>query len=503
VRSIAESCRRVLAERTVVLGLLVGLLALGGLWAGPTAASAASPGGGPARAVHVERCAGAPDRSASPSKGSAEPDARGELVEMPMSITLASSTNATDVGLAVPLQMTITGGRAPYRVDWQTLPGGPDENVSVADGNVSAVIVGHEAGRLWVRVTATDANWMTDTVVAVVADIHPAPTLLVEPVSRAIDAGAMAEVTGLVSGGTPPFAWTAAASLPAVNVSGAAGVADPSEPALWSGRFVDPGNATIAMTIVDAAGVPVSANATIEVHAAFADALAVETVEPEATVALNLSAYASGGLAPYAFALTLSDGESDSGVLASAGAVDWVAHPQVPGYLLVSLSVTDALQQHDRQSATVLVGPAPPASASPPSSPVPSNSATAGAGDDGAGSASSWAGAGAGIALLAGLAGFALWRRRRPAPSKAVDPGARDVEIVRKIVEECDGSPRPTLRLLAEEEGVGAAAFDQALARLEAEGRVRSETGADGAQRVHWVAPASVASGDDEKRGSA
>ncbi len=77
-----------------------------------------------------------------------------------------------------------------------------------------------------------------------------------------------------------------------------------------------------------------------------------------------------------------------------------------------------------------------------------------------------------------------LWGRRPP-PFTASIPDA--VEVLRRIIEPCDGAERAMVELLAEEEGVPWARVHRTIDRLCTEGRIRSDRGDDGVVRLTWT----------------
>ncbi len=77
-------------------------------------------------------------------------------------------------------------------------------------------------------------------------------------------------------------------------------------------------------------------------------------------------------------------------------------------------------------------------------------------------------------------------RERKPVLREARDP----VAVIRGIIEPCDGIDRPTLELLADEEGLGRDLVDRTLARLRTDGTLRYERGPDGEEVFAWAHPA-------------
>lgn len=76
-----------------------------------------------------------------------------------------------------------------------------------------------------------------------------------------------------------------------------------------------------------------------------------------------------------------------------------------------------------------------------------------------------------------------LWGRRPP--PRVTMPDA--VEVLRRIIEPCDGAERAMVELLAEEEGVPWNRVRRTIDRLCVAGRIRSDRGDDGIVRLTWI----------------
>jgi hypothetical protein len=79
-----------------------------------------------------------------------------------------------------------------------------------------------------------------------------------------------------------------------------------------------------------------------------------------------------------------------------------------------------------------------------------------------------------------------LLRRRRVRRDRLPTPGPDPVAVLRRIIEPADGAERFTVELLAEEAGVPLAQVRSTIDRLVSEGRVHSESGADGEEVLSW-----------------
>lgn len=74
-----------------------------------------------------------------------------------------------------------------------------------------------------------------------------------------------------------------------------------------------------------------------------------------------------------------------------------------------------------------------------------------------------------------------LWRRIR-----VTAPGRDPAEVLRTIIEPCDGVERSVVEMLAEEEGIDRQTVGTTLERLRRTGALRAERGADGEEVLAW-----------------
>ncbi|HUI38226.1 MAG TPA: hypothetical protein VLY85_01190 [Thermoplasmata archaeon] len=413
-------------------------------------------------------------------------------VEVDPAISISADVPATDVGLPIPITILAGGGSPPFTVSWQALPGGSSSSSTLSEpGEIDVAAAAPSPGYEWIRATVVDRFGISATVQAIVATVYPMPVLLLTAVRGEVDAGSTAYVSGLLSGGTPPFSWAAATSLPAENVTGAVGRVGFSEPINWSGSFRMDGSAVVRFAVLDGAGIPLSGNVTIEVFPALSPVLLVGTSTPAAGTPLNVSVDLGGGLAPYDCLVELSDGETFRATAASPGPLSWTAHPTAAGYLEIRFSVSDALSGEAASESTIIIAPAPslpddPSSPGGTSSPPPAAASPARAASSAA-AWGQWALGGLGLAMMGALLLFLGWRRlgRRPRPEVPSD--SKTVDAIRRLSGEPDGIEKAALVLLAQEEGIGASELDLVLGRLESEGRVRLEPVPDGGSTVHWV----------------
>lgn len=404
------------------------------------------------------------------------------------SIAVSSAIGATDAGLPIPLTMEVNGSFPPFTLDWSPLPVGPASSSVLAGPGTFEVATTQDApGYAWIRATVTDRGSAASTIDAVVAVVHPRPQALLVAVEPAIDAGSVALATGLVDGGTPPFSWTAQSSLPVSNVTGANGSVGASGTIAWSGRFAAWGNATVRLQIADSVGVLLVAETTFRVYPPLAPVLAIGTRAPASGAPLNLSGTVAGGLGPYEYSWTLSDGEQASGSIPSAGPILWVAHPTTVGFLTVRLTVVDLLAGQATAISTLFLDPGipAPAAADPPSgSPAPPSAAPKG----GTAGAAWEAPVGLAVVLTVGAVALAWeWRRRRQRVGSPAPSSNRNAETVAGLLRDPEGTELAALQLLAESEGLSTGEFEAAVRSLETAGKVRVDRSEEGSALVRWV----------------
>ncbi|HEV2429286.1 MAG TPA: hypothetical protein VGV64_05510 [Thermoplasmata archaeon] len=397
------------------------------------------------------------------------------------SIGLSSGAPETDVGRPIPIRFDVAGSFPPFLLDWQMLPGGEGNLTSLPHAMGTEFLAEASGpGVAWIRAAVTDRSGVTTVVEAPVAYVAPSPQFVFTADEGTVDAGSLAQGSGYVLGGTPPYLWTASTSLPATDVGGMRGGAAAGGSIDWSGRFLGSGNASLGVSVVDGAGVPMNATVRFVVLPPLALRLVPISANVSSGGGLDLALDLSGGLPPYDYRLSLSDGESVVSTLLSPGPFRWTAHPLSEGFLEITFSASDALGGGSSTALTVAVGTAAPSAppalggpSAPPATrtPAPPTSAPASA-------------VGAVVAglVLAATVGFWLWRRwqRRSPVAPPPDPSRQAIATLERLLDESEGIERERLRGLAEEEGVPADSFGPALARLRSSGRVRSTTDPEG-----------------------
>ncbi len=392
------------------------------------------------------------------------------------SIGLFPSEASTDAGLPIPFAVDVAGGTPPYTLTWTTLPDGAPNVTHPAEAALWYVHAESDVlGLLWVQATVTDANGLGVTIEGVIADILPAPSIILAPPNPGVAAGSLGTLSGTVLGGSPPFVWTVAPDRILPDADNDSTVTGDGMTLSWTARFPAPGPIEVLVTLTDAVGQRAQANTTIDVLAPLVAILGFASARPVAGGALDLSLNLSGGAAPYTVELELSDGESARLVAPTSGPLTVTVHPKDGGPLAVQAVVDDASGASVTVTATADLDPPVAAATVAPSG--------------GSGSALT---AGAGLLVL--LAAFAalvvLWRRRHrtATTSDATARAATSSSAVERILRDSEGLDRSAVKLLAESDGVRPEEVDAALGALLARGAVRAEEAPDGGERLRWVA---------------
>lgn len=257
-------------------------------------------------------------------------------IEVPApTLTLTPATlPATTAGLAYSETLSASGGVAPYAytVTAGTLPTGLSLSSAGALAGTPT-----EAGTFNISLTATDTygQAVTNTYALVVAT----PTLTLSPAAGALpnaSAGVAYSQSLTVSGGIAPYTTTLAGALPT-------GLSfDPAALRL-SGTPTQSGTFTLTVTTTDSTtGIPATASATYTLTVLVPSL----TLTPEtlggatAGVAYTQAFVASGGIAPYQYAL--SAGTLPTGLSLNATTGQLAGTPTQAGAFDVSITATDS-----------------------------------------------------------------------------------------------------------------------------------------------------------------
>ncbi|MCI4336237.1 MAG: hypothetical protein L3K17_03445 [Thermoplasmata archaeon] len=390
------------------------------------------------------------------------------------SVTASSVNASADAGTPVGLHVDASGGVPPYSLGW-TLTGNGSSGSAIlpSPGAYSEAVWTNATGPAWAGVTLVDAlggrasaaTWVTTEFA------YPNVSLALSPAWA--EAGQPFHLLVAVAGGTPPIVWSVGAIAPLLSGSASQGTLDRSGDIAWNATIEIVGNFTVWFTARDAVGVDLEAAVTVSVIPPVNASLAILNASPTAGAPLALGGLIGGGVGPFDYDWTLSDGERAAGNLSSAGPINWTASPSSPGYLSILLTVRDAAGGTAQEVRTVLVLPGPP-----PSSPPPGTTAL---------DSLPWTlGALLGVSVAA-LAGW-VWVRRRRRPVTDDHDGPVRTEVVARLLEENGEVDIETLEYLADGEGLDPPEVRRAVEALVTDGRVRRENSADG-DRLFWVDP--------------
>lgn len=430
-----------------------------------------------------------------------------ELVVPPPRLSIRSLEPYGEVGSIVPVRVNITGGFGPISLSWN-LSGdrsGGEETIG-SDGEGVLTLPLSAPGDDALAVRASDALGRSDVNDSLLVRVDPPLAANASTVTSLLPSGALAIVRGVALSGCPPFLWWVAPALVSSNASVGNGWLPATGWFGWNGSYAREGNLSIFVGVVDGCGLAWQTNLSAAlVPSLWVDARAEPGPDaPNETLALNLSI--QGGLPPFRLVVNESDGESWNRTVASDGSYRWLFPTRGNGSLTVEVSVTDEAGGVAKSAFSVVLvpppqptapppppppspppppppspPPAPPAQSPPPVAvPGPSNNSTASSTTD----PILWA---LTAALATGAGGSLFFlrtrrSRRRPSPTPGPDP----VATLRKIIEPADGAERFTVELLAEEAGVPLSLVRSTIDRLVSEGKVRSESGADGEEVLSW-----------------
>lgn len=239
-------------------------------------------------------------------------------VDSPLGASAFATPNPVTTGVPVTFFTNITGGAAPYSVDWR-VPGAGAHTSPTFETTFAT------AGPLWVNLTVTDtaeASWNASFPLTVL----PAMGVTASANRSATDAGFPVQFSSIVGGGVPPDA----ATWQFGDGSGAAGT-DATHAYAAAGAF------TATVTALDALGSVASASVSILVHGALGVHPAGPTTSvPVVGTPVVLSAGIWGGTPPFVVRWNLGNG-------ATSNLTDPSVAFGTPGNATVSVTVSDAV----------------------------------------------------------------------------------------------------------------------------------------------------------------
>ncbi len=261
-------------------------------------------------------------------------------------ITVTPPPAPFTVGTSPGAVLSPAGGSGPYL--FAVAPGGsmPPGLTLNADGSLSGTPT--TAGTYTVPIVVTDSVGASVTV-NVTFTVNAAPVVLSIAAPPVMTVGTPSSITLAASGGSAPYQFTlTSGTLPAGLTLNADGTV--------TGTPSAAGSTTVTITVTDNAGANTPNTVTFTVNAA--SVVLSIAAPPAMTVGspVNMALAASGGSAPYQFALT--SGTLPAGLTLNAdGTV--TGTPSVEGTSIVTITVTDNAGNSTPNPVTFAVNAAP------------------------------------------------------------------------------------------------------------------------------------------------
>ncbi len=393
-------------------------------------------------------------------------------------LSAVSPALTAEVGQPCAVTFNVTGGVAPFRVEWHELGTPVDGVLSVAsDGRVLLPLTPEIPGSLQLVAQLVDADGATTSNATTEFVVDPALNATAGSARTLTREGAELALAGSVRTGAPPFLWVVSPAPVPANGTVDTGTLASAGPFTWQGNYSLEGWATLTWIVVDAAGGFSSTTVVAEAVPPFAGTVTAAPGDPTAPGTFDLDVALAGGLPPFRLDVTASDGTTWNRTIASDGATNLTFTLGSGGSIGLEGNLTDALGAVVPWTDEVSV-PAPAAPAAPPTpspSPPPAGPSLLAAGLVGA------------VVLGGGVGALCLRRRRR---GRSVVPAPPDpVAVLRRIIEPSDGADRGTVELLAEEAGIPLEDVRATIDRLIADRTLRSETDPDGEDVLSWSDP--------------
>jgi hypothetical protein len=393
------------------------------------------------------------------------------LIRPPPSVTVSSPLTAVDAGVPAPILLGITGGVPPLTASWAPYDAASNESGEwPTDGSYLGEVNFSTPGPGWVLARVVDALGDSASADDLVTEVVPQGTIALSTNGSVGEVGWPLGIAVAIQQGAPPFQCLLSSSLPFSNSTGPFRVVPSDGTYRWSVSFAFSGVAMLNLTAVDTMGARLSGSTSFLVE----PPLSVHLTAPElqTTSSLLVSANVSGGLAPYTYALRLSDGETSNGTIPSAGAVSVAFDPPGEGNYTVGVRVTDALGVSSNSTEFLRVLGPSPSTADPPSSTTPAY---------------------LGVAVLAVILVlvvlYAYRRFGRPSPA-APTTSESALPTVRDLMKQSQVIDRETLLLLSEEAGLATDAVQSAIRALLRTGEVTSEPGPTHDDVLRWMGDA-------------
>ncbi|MCI4330786.1 MAG: hypothetical protein L3K19_02920 [Thermoplasmata archaeon] len=398
-------------------------------------------------------------------------------VVAPPSVNVSVPAAGCDAGVAFPVVFNVSGGAGPLRLSWGVTPSGPNGTATLpSDGVFLEPATAALAGAAWISASLVDALGSNESVQSPLAPVHPLPSTRVSVSPDTGEPGQVIRLTAVVTGGTPPFRWSILPSGPVGSLTADSGLLGAEGTVSWSGTLGSTGNLSLLAMVLDANGIETSANGSVRSLPGLRPVVAIATPAPTPGTSVIVGGLLDGGVPPYLYGWSTSDGESAVGNRTTPGPVTFTATPRAAGYLTVTLWISDALGAEANITTQVLVS----VSGTAPTPALPAAG--------GGAAPPSWLWVAAGLLVVGGA--FLGWKFRRP-PGRSPPPpspsGSVGMGVVRRLLQESGELDRETLSFLAEEEGIPTEVTSAAVERWTRAGKLRSETGTEGETLLRWV----------------
>jgi len=403
-----------------------------------------------------------------------------ESVVPPPRLRVMAFSSLSEVNETALVDINLSGGFPPISLTWNLSGNRIGTSICVsADGEGVLAISASRAGAYTLSVRALDL--VGGLGVNATGEIEiDAPLRLQTSGERVVlPFGARVGVDTTIFVGCPPFSWwVIPAALPS-NGSFGQGVLEGTGSFAWNASIALEGNLSIAVIAVDSCGSFWQSTLRVPLVPALWATASVIANSSEVNESVELSVSIQGGLPPFLISLTSGWNRSQAEDGTSAWTIP-VSGNGSDGLLVTVLDRCGVMV--GIQLNVSLEGASPPASPPPTDSPPASlNSSSPSLLDVLGLTASLFVPIGGGA--LAGL----LWRRHgRRVRNSRNGPPPDPEKTLRNIIEPAEGAERFTVELLAEEKGVALPIVRSTIDRLVTEGRVRSETGADGEEVLTW-----------------
>lgn len=410
-----------------------------------------------------------------------------ETVVPPPSLTVVPVASVGEVGRAALLEVSLSGGAMPISLSWN-LTGNRSAGSEIVDADGSEVLGLPLAapGDYALGIRAIDRFGVTEANSTLALEVE-SPLGVDTVASRSAGSGGeVAQILGQVLAGCPPFSWWVVPQFPAANESPPSGLLAAEGEFPWNGSYAREGTGTFSVVVVDACGATWRATLEEELVAPLNVDIQAAAVSSSANDTLALIVSIQDGWPPYRLFVNSTDNQSWNRTVPSPGTYRFEWATAANGSISIIATLVDGLGASYEFQLNVSW----PASAPPPPAPAPTPSPPNTTGDP---SPDSGPGTLDVLGLLASFAapaiigtGLALLWRRRVRKRKSEIPEPEAEAVLKDILQGADGAERFTVELLAEQRGVPLEKVRATIHRLIANGRIRTESGADGEEVLSW-----------------